>query len=85
MRTTLIEMQNSDTDFIIALTQNTSELGGKSYHLHVYRDYGTSRQLVKYRRLRNAEQANRCYMQYRQMGYAVTRRDSFENIEMDMR
>ncbi len=83
MRTTLIEMQNRD--FVIVLTQTNYEQGGKSYHLQVYRDYGTSRQLVKYRRLRNAEQANRCYMQYRQMGYAVTRRDSFENIEMDMR
>lgn len=96
MTTTLIEMRKaSENGFerVIVLTQNNHEQGGKTYHMNIYQDWSAGKNGFaagklhheKYRQLDNAKQANDSYKQFLQMGYKVTRRDKFQNIEMDMR
>lgn len=84
MTTTIIRLRKENME--VVLTQNNSDLGGKSYHLQVNRICeGCEPKLEKYRRLNGAKTANALYIQYKQMGYIVVEHNTFRNEEMDNR
>ena len=95
---TLIEMEKACEGFtsVIILSQTNHDQGGKTYDMSIYKDWscmlGSSchathnMSMEKYRNLGSAKVANDCYKQFVQMGYTVTRHDTFKvTDDMDMR